>query len=88
MVSTFRFCVKDNGPGFFPGISLKIFPKVFQQNPATSYGIYNIDKRLKLYYGEDHGLILQNNENSGACIIVRLPLKLVEKPIEKAGNLK
>ena len=82
-----QICVKDNGPGFSREF-LEDFSKSFQQKPATSYGIYNIDKRLKLYYGEDHGLILQNNENSGACIIVRLPLKLVEKPIEKAGNLK
>lgn len=82
-----QICVKDNGLGFSREF-LEDFSKSFQQKPATSYGIYNIDKRLKLYYGEDHGLILQNNENSGACIIVRLPLKLVEKPIEKAGNLK
>ena len=82
-----QICIKDNGPGFSREF-LEDFSKSFQQKPATSYGIYNIDKRLKLYYGEDHGLILQNNENSGACIIVRLPLKLVEKPIEKAGNLK
>lgn len=82
-----QICVKDNGLGFSREF-LEDFSKSFQQKPATSYGIYNIDKRLKLYYGEDHGLFLQNNENSGACITVRLPLKLVEKPIEKAGNLK
>lgn len=82
-----QICVKDNGPGFSREF-MENFSKSSQQKPSTAYGIYNIDKRLKLYYGEDHGLILQNNANNGACITVRLPLKLVKKPIEKAGYLK
>ena len=85
--TSLQICIKDNGPGFSQDF-LENFDKSSLQKPATSYGLYNIDKRLKLYYGETHGLILQNNENNGACITVRLPLELVEKPIEKAGNLK
>ncbi|MGO5541725.1 sensor histidine kinase [Blautia sp. HCP3S3_H10_1] len=80
----FQICVKDNGPGFSQDF-LDNFDDNSKQKPATSYGLYNIDKRLKLYYGEKHGLILSNNENNGACITIRLPLTLVEKPIEKAG---
>ena len=85
--TSLQICVKDNGPGFSQEF-LENFALNSQQKPTTSYGLYNIDKRLKLYYGEEHGLILKNNENNGACITVRLPLNLVEKPIEKAGNLK
>ena len=80
-----QICVKDNGPGFSQEF-MENFSKNSQQKPSTAYGIYNIDKRLKLYYGEDHGLIIQNNENNGACVMIRLPLQLVERPIEKAGN--
>ena len=80
-----QICVKDNGPGFSQEF-MENFSKNSQQKPSTAYGIYNIDKRLKLYYGEDHGLIIQNNENNGACVMIRLPLRLVEKTIEKAGN--
>lgn len=82
-----QICVKDNGPGFSSEF-LENFHLNSKQKPATSYGLYNIDKRLKLYYGDEHGLILQNNENNGACIIIRLPLDLVKEPIEKAGKLK
>ena len=83
--SNLQICVKDNGPGFSQEF-LNDFSRNSQPQINHSYGLYNINKRLKLYYGEEHGLILQNNPQNGACITIRLPLTLVEKPIKKAGN--
>ncbi|MGN0354762.1 MAG: sensor histidine kinase [Muricoprocola sp.] len=66
--------VKDNGPGFTQEF-LQTFPQNSSQKPTTSYGLYNIDKRLKLYYGNEYGLKLQNNKNHGACVTIYIPLQ-------------
>ena len=68
-----QIMVKDNGPGFSQDF-LQAFPSDSGQKPDTSYGLYNINKRLKLYYGNNYGLILQNNENHGACVTIHIPL--------------
>ncbi len=64
--------VKDNGPGFTPEF-ISDFSAHGKDRPQNSYGLYNIDKRLKLYFGERYGLILLNNPSAGACVTVRIP---------------
>ncbi len=74
-----QIMIKDNGPGFSTDF-LAGFPSAFDQKPITSYGLYNIDRRLKLYYGNKYGLVLQNNENHGACVTIRIPLCINDEP--------
>lgn len=64
--------IKDNGPGF-PDAYLQDFSASCADRPQNSYGLYNIDKRLKLYFGEHYGLLLANNPSTGACVTVRIP---------------
>lgn len=64
---TIRISVEDNGPGFengFPSLSSK----------GKGYGIYNVDKRIKLLFGEDYGLAITESVLGGARFEIQIPL--------------
>ena len=44
----------------------------------TGFGLYNINSRLKTLYGEQYGLSLNENLQSGFEILVRIPRKEVQ----------
>lgn len=60
--------VIDNGPGI-PQNVINNFKKQMQ----NSYGLYNVDERIKLYFGQNYGLIISENMTSGACVTIHLP---------------
>ena len=49
---------------------------------GSGYGLNNIKERLRLYYGEEYGLEVFNNNGKGACVKLILPLK--SRNMEKA----
>ncbi len=61
--------IADNGPGMEEEL-LADFSK------ATGYGIRNVDKRLRLYYGENYGLRFDQTPGGGATAIVRIPREI------------
>jgi LytS/YehU family sensor histidine kinase len=42
------------------------------EEQQTGIGLYNVDKRLRLYYGEEHKLIIENT-SAGVRIMLRIP---------------
>ena len=60
--------VADNGCGFEEN------PLLTQKENKTvsGYGIYNVQQRLKLEYGEEYGLTYELNETGGASAIVKI----------------
>jgi two-component system, sensor histidine kinase YesM len=68
------FEVEDNGVG----ISEEKLNHIMQSAHAKSLdsdsiGIANVDKRIKLYYGEDYGLNIQSKENIGTITRITMP---------------
>lgn len=41
-------------------------------NPEQSYGLKNLSKRIRLFYGKDCGLELKNNSDKGVCVTLRI----------------
>lgn len=78
--------IKDNGPGFPPDY-LQDFSAAGAGRPQNSYGLYNIDRRLKLYFGVSYGLCLSNNPAAGACVTVRIPCCLKEELLKKNSRI-
>ncbi len=78
--------IKDNGPGFTPEF-IRDFLNHGKDRPQNSYGLYNIDKRLKLYFGDSYGLILSNNPSAGACVVVRIPCCTREELTKKNSKI-
>lgn len=75
--SVIQFDIKDNGPGF-PTIILETFEneEIYKDKHGVEHiGIWNLQKRLKLIYGEDSQMVLSNNPQGGASIQIKIPLK-------------
>lgn len=63
------FTVEDNGIGI-PEDKIEKLHKT--QN--ESIGIQNVDKRIKLIYGDSYGVSLKSIENKGTVVKIKLPL--------------
>jgi len=64
--------VEDNGPGI-PEAKLEALKKQTDaEERQTGIGLYNVDERLRLYYGEEHRLIIENT-GAGARIVLTIP---------------
>lgn len=46
---------------------------------SNGVGVYNVQKRLKLYYGDDYGLTCTSRQGAGTTVTVMIPMKQEEK---------
>ena len=60
--------IRDNGPGIPAGTEQKI-----KTRSNAGYGLFNVDERIKLYFGQEYGVSIDRTCTEGACIVVRLP---------------
>lgn len=66
-----EICIEDDGPGFPDGFTFD------QLNEKDHFGMQITDKRLRLEFGDEYGLLCEKSKDlGGACVIVRLPLNL------------
>lgn len=70
-----EFTVADNGCGIEPG---KLFSLLTTE--SKGYGVQNVHRRIKLYYGEEYGLSYESSENSGTTATLVLPAMLKLPP--------
>lgn len=70
--------IKDNGKGMTEGELEKVRRKLQAENPElnTSIGLYNINERIKLCYGKEHGIRIESVLSKGTDIFLDLPLSL------------
>jgi two-component system sensor histidine kinase YesM len=47
--------------------------EIAQQN-RLHIGVANVNKRLKLYYGNEYGLILESVNGKGTSVLITIPL--------------
>ncbi|KGM45346.1 histidine kinase [Neobacillus niacini] len=68
--------ISDNGKGMSENQLLELNKMLKIDEEETSYnrvGLMNIAKRLKLYYGSNTDIELQQNENGGISIVIQIP---------------
>lgn len=74
-----HICIEDNGPGFSEEILSKLNQK---QSLITEdghhIGITNTIERLNLLYPNDYSIAFENNEESGAKILLLIPYKIID----------
>lgn len=63
--------VLDNGPGFPEELLQRLNGDHYEEEKSDSIGIQNVQKRLKILYGEK-ATVLYSNSN-GACVEIYLP---------------
>ncbi len=64
--------VIDNGIGF---------PNHWEMSHADGIGIKNIQERIQMYFGEEYGLTLSNDNDLGAIVKIKLPFITDEKKL-------
>lgn len=65
---TVIFCVEDNGSG----MSKDQIEEVMNRE-ASSIGVRNVHKRIRLLYGEKFGVNIQSRESYGTKVFIRIP---------------
>lgn len=64
------FEVKDNGKGIESSRLATIFD---EDSKHESYGLKNVQDRIKIYYGEEYGLTIESELNLGTTVKIRIP---------------
>lgn len=70
--------VIDDGLGFDPGtIQLINSNTLFSRKEGhNSIGLNNTNKRIKLIYGEQYGVIIESEPSKGTKVVIRIPVDL------------
>lgn len=63
--------VSDDGVGMSPDVLCKILDE--SEEKKKEYGVKNINKRIKLNYGNDYGLSYQSEQGVGTTVYIRFP---------------
>lgn len=75
-VSDGKLCisVQDDGVGMSPNELEHIYDEEKNSSVSTGVGVYNVDKRIKLNYGEEYGLFYRSWQGMGTVATIMLPL--------------
>lgn len=66
--------IEDDGAGI-EAERLKILQEKLLEESLESIGISNVERRIKLYYGEQYGMKIQSREGKGTKIKLEIPQK-------------
>lgn len=67
--------VRDNGKGMPVELIDEVLKKdISNKEKFSSIGLYSINQRIKLHFGEKFGIQIESEENKGTCVKLRLPL--------------
>jgi two-component system, sensor histidine kinase YesM len=80
---TVIFEVADTGIGVPPEKLIQIQRALKNENDSVEigdngYGIFNVHKRIELYYGKQYGLTMDSKYQQGTLVKMRLPFERVE----------
>ena len=83
------FTVKDNGLGMTAEELAKLRGSLSNYDvsaPGTGFGLYNVYKRIQLYYETDESLTIESEYDKGCTITLRLPI--VKAPASQAAPVQ
>ncbi len=74
-----KLCVEDNGLGIEEERLISINAGLLEgkSEQKEGYGIYNVNERLKLYYGEDYGLMFESRFGEWTRATIIIPAQII-----------
>ena len=69
--------IKDNGAGMDEQTLSHIFEKHKVNYRSNGVGVYNVQKRLQLYYGMDYGIIYSSKQGEGTTASIVIPMNVI-----------
>lgn len=64
----------DNGVGMEPETLAHIFERHKVNYHSNGVGVYNVQQRLQLYYGNDYGITYESEKNKGTIAAITIPM--------------
>src|SRR5689334_9235972 len=78
--------VEDDGIGFTPQKLAQLQAELNDDSGnmklESGFGLGNVNKRVRLYYGKHYGLSIQSEYSSGTCVTLVIPAKFETLPQE------
>ena len=70
------FLIQDNGAGITPEKLEEIDTALSnnENDEGFAYGLFNVDKHIKLYYSIDKGLVMESSPGAGTRVMFTLPI--------------
>lgn len=86
--SGLKISVSDNGSGMDAETLRKLQTEInaSQENPGGGIGLYNVQRRMKMVYGEPYGIEVFSQLNVGTRVVVTLPLQWKETEHESTDR--
>lgn len=77
---TMVLTVTDDGIGMSSDRLLEVRKALSGDEPGSGaiYGLYNVNERIRLSYGENYGITIESTEGKGTEVLIRLPKILTE----------
>lgn len=75
--------IADDGAGMDKETMAHIFEHHHVNSAKESVGVYNVQRRLKLYYGEAYGISYESTPGAGTTARVRIPLEKEDRHEEE-----
>ncbi len=76
--------VEDNGIGFTPQKLAQLRADLEDDSGEikleSGFGIGNVNKRIRLYYGKQYGLFVESEYSTGTCVTLVIPAKMEMAP--------
>lgn len=70
--------VSDDGVGMDEETLKHIFEKHKVNYRSNGVGVYNVQRRLSMYYGKDYGLRYKSEKGKGTTVTVVIPMEQEE----------
>ncbi len=83
-------CVQDNGSSISPE-RLEEIKNMLQNDsarPNTSVGLFNVNRRIKLNFGNEYGLDIESRQGCGTSVTLTLPIVQSPNPSENISGEK
>lgn len=79
------FTIRDNGLGMTKEQvdSLLAEPVYTTSHRGSGIGVKNVNERIRLYFGEEYGLIIESEPDEGTWIRIHLPAVSYQEILEK-----
>ncbi|MEI3437138.1 MAG: sensor histidine kinase [Blautia sp.] len=69
--------IRDNGAGMDEQTLSHIFEKHKVNYRSNGVGVYNVQKRLQLYYGMDYGITYSSKQGDGTTASIVIPMNVI-----------
>ncbi len=76
--------VADNGLGISPEVAKQLLSKPSKKSKGSGIGLYNVQKRIQLYFGLEYGLTIESEPDEGTKVSIKLPAQKFDDGLEDA----